>query len=481
MRLCKPSFSTELPLPNDPVALGARTPGGASSVSAAASLPLATSASLTLPQSFGNIYLGETFCAYVSVCNQAAHLLNGLGLKVEVQTSSQRQLLLNNAPTGPSATLAPAGRADVIVRYELREVGIHILICSASYVDADGEARNLRKFFKFQVQNPLSMKSKSHTLSAGTPDEAVIVETQVQNATAGALHLTSVRFSPAPGLAVDDLNRLGESVDQLARLKPGDVQQYMYRLRCAPSASAAALAAAAALGRMEVHWRGPMGEGGHLQSNTVQRRQQPPRALEVTLLAVELLSDASGDAEAAETPEAAAGLAGCLAVACETPFVLRCRVTNRSEREQELSVSWAQPSPPPQQPGAAPPAVGAAAAPPPPASVPADPRGSAVPELVYTGVIGAEVGVLAPGASTELRLELVALAPGLHKLSGLVLVDRRANVSHEAGAIGEILVLSGGTADLPGGGHVSAAAAMAGDVPDAAASGAGVPRLGVAA
>ena len=39
-----------------------------------------------------------------------------------------------------------------LARYELKDVGIHILICSALYVDASGEKKYFRKFFKFQVQ-----------------------------------------------------------------------------------------------------------------------------------------------------------------------------------------------------------------------------------------------------------------------------------------------------------------------------------------
>jgi hypothetical protein len=35
-----------------------------------------------LPDSFGNIYLGETFCSYISVLNQFQHDLKNVGLSV---------------------------------------------------------------------------------------------------------------------------------------------------------------------------------------------------------------------------------------------------------------------------------------------------------------------------------------------------------------------------------------------------------------
>ena len=88
-----------------------------------------------------------------------------------MQTQVQRETLANTAAAGADGTPPPpeglaAGQTlDRIIRYELRDVGIHILICSASYSDREGTRRSFRKFFKFAVQNPLSMKSKTHSLS----------------------------------------------------------------------------------------------------------------------------------------------------------------------------------------------------------------------------------------------------------------------------------------------------------------------------
>ena len=48
---------------------------------------------LALPQSFGDIYLGETFTCYISLCNTSPMALAKVGLKVEVQTQLQRETL----------------------------------------------------------------------------------------------------------------------------------------------------------------------------------------------------------------------------------------------------------------------------------------------------------------------------------------------------------------------------------------------------
>ena len=62
MRLCKPGFHFQLPVPFKP---GEQ---GASSISEE---DYGLSGMLTLPQSFGDIYLGETFSCYISLCNAA--------------------------------------------------------------------------------------------------------------------------------------------------------------------------------------------------------------------------------------------------------------------------------------------------------------------------------------------------------------------------------------------------------------------------
>lgn len=422
MRMCKPSFATnDTPLPVDS-ALHQLGEAGAPSLGNT-TVALATTPLLTLPQTFGDIYLGETLSAFVSTCNQAPYVLSAMQLKVEVQTSSQRQLLFSRAGGGPSGSLVPAGRADCIVRYELREVGVHILICSATFVDADGESRNLRKFFKFQVQNPLSMKSKSHTLGTGTAAESVLVETQVQNATSSALYLTSVRFVPTQSLSVDDLNHFEQRPDQLSCLKPGDVQQYMYRLRAAQGAPTDALRSASALGRMDVHWRGPMVEPGHLQSNMVQRRAPPPKMVEVRVLGIESSEPVPA------LLDLQAGVGQPLTALCEVPFRVRALVLNSSADQQlALRLFWTPRAPP-----------GAGGAP--PSALPPKPVPTELPALVFTGVSGVDVGTLAPGASVEVQLEFVAMVPGVHRLVGLVLHDRRAGVTHDAGVIGELLVL----------------------------------------
>lgn len=81
MRLCKPGFFFRLPVPFQPGEQGA---------SSLCEEDYGLSGTLTLPQSFGDIYLGETFSCYISLCNSAPIHLSSVGLKVEVQTQLAR-------------------------------------------------------------------------------------------------------------------------------------------------------------------------------------------------------------------------------------------------------------------------------------------------------------------------------------------------------------------------------------------------------
>ena len=65
---------------------------------------VALSGMLSLPQSFtdGDIFLGETFSCYISLCNVAPIELAHVGLKVEVQTQLQRETLADSPVSGAS-------------------------------------------------------------------------------------------------------------------------------------------------------------------------------------------------------------------------------------------------------------------------------------------------------------------------------------------------------------------------------------------
>ena len=213
MRLCKPGFSFNLPIPCDDLVPTAAAGASSCSSSGGGTRPAGLGGELMLPLSFGDIYLGETFSCYISLSNTSRSDLAHAGLKVEVQTQLQRETLDDTTANGASINrFAPKQTLDRVVRYELKDIGVHILICSASYVDGAGERKTSRKFFKFQVrhvnklhaappqaltarssdeqvQNPLSMKSKTHTLAA---QNEILIVTQLQASSHDATYETQL-------------------------------------------------------------------------------------------------------------------------------------------------------------------------------------------------------------------------------------------------------------------------------------------------
>ncbi|ORZ15519.1 hypothetical protein BCR41DRAFT_306088, partial [Lobosporangium transversale] len=115
---------------------------------------------LTMPASFGNIYLGETFTSYICANNESAHPVRDVILKAELQTSTLR-FALSDTLTGKHIQLLESGKTnEIIVSHEIKELGTHILVCSIQYTTLDGQQKSFRKFYKFQVMNPLSVKTK---------------------------------------------------------------------------------------------------------------------------------------------------------------------------------------------------------------------------------------------------------------------------------------------------------------------------------
>ena len=90
---------------------------------------------LTLPPNFGNIYMGENFSSYISTFNQSASTVTSVGIKAELQTKTKRVTLLDTT-TEPVLSFGAGENRDFVVDSPLRELGTHILVCSAQYVSA---------------------------------------------------------------------------------------------------------------------------------------------------------------------------------------------------------------------------------------------------------------------------------------------------------------------------------------------------------
>ncbi|KAF4082717.1 hypothetical protein AMELA_G00154930 [Ameiurus melas] len=237
MRLTKPTLFTNMPvtcedrdLPGD--LFGRLMREDPSTIKGAESLLLGEM--LTLPQNFGNIFLGETFSSYISVHNDSTQVVKDILVKADLQTSSQRLNL--SASNSAVAELKPECCIDDVIHHEVKEIGTHILVCAVSYTTQTGDKLYFRKFFKFQVLKPLDVKTKFYNAESdlSSVTDEVFLEAQIQNITTSPMFMEKVSLEPSMMYNVTELNTVcsGEEREstfgKMSYLQPMDTRQYLY-------------------------------------------------------------------------------------------------------------------------------------------------------------------------------------------------------------------------------------------------------------
>jgi len=250
----------------------------------------ATRGELVLPQSFGAVALGERFSSFVVFGNFTRESGGGggtvreIGIKIELQTERQRATLYDGTKT-PIACLRPGEKTDVIVTKDLKELGAHTLVCSATYYDESGERKYLPQYFKFKVSNPLSVRTKVRAAPRGR----VFLETCIENVTRYPLLLHKARFEAASGLVATEITperggesaRFDETSDAgkgLPSLGARAVYQldalngsahFLFEIARDESGGDDPFTPQTPLGKLELFWRGAMGDPGRLQTQVI--------------------------------------------------------------------------------------------------------------------------------------------------------------------------------------------------------------------
>jgi len=251
----------------------------------------ASSGELALPQSFGAVSLGETFTSFVTFGNFSSNvnaIVREVGLKVELQTERQRVTLYDGTKT-PGAALRPGEKMDLIVTKDLKELGAHTLVCSATYYDDKGERKYLPQYFKFKVANPLNVRTKVRLAPRGR----AMLEVCIENATRSALLLENARFDAVDGIQSRAMTPecgghavrfVGDENGDESGGLPSLGSRAVYQLE--PSTGAAhylfeitrdvnsvdaheAFDPKTPLGKIELRWRGNMGDPGRLQTQII--------------------------------------------------------------------------------------------------------------------------------------------------------------------------------------------------------------------
>lgn len=338
------------------------------------------SSTLTLPQSFGSIYLGETFVCYVSLHNDSTETCDHLNLRCDLQTASQRLPLLQPQASSDvnNEQIVPGESIDHVLSHEVKECGTHILVCEVSYNAPHRGKLNFRKYFKFQVAKPLDVKTKFYNAES----DDVFLEAQVQNVTAGPLCLEKVGLEPSPMFRVMPLNHIpnsdteGEEDQEEKRLvfgrvnylQPQDSRQYLFCLtpRSDLKLTYKQLKGTTNIGKLDIIWRTNLGDRGRLQTSQLQR-----------------LAPNHGDIRFnVETVPSTVGL--------YKSFKMTCCIFNNSERTLDLELNLENVN---------------------------------KPRILWSGSCSRKLGLVEPSGSMDVVLEAVPQSTSLQSVSGIRITD----------------------------------------------------------
>lgn len=287
---------------------------------------------MCLPDSLGVVYVGETFTAYLGALNVSKDLpVRRLTVAAQLQTPSQRYRIPSRLDAGNAAggvDVPPDQGIDAIVSYKLEEAGSHILRVEVGYVAAtDGNVKTFRKFYRFQVSDPLAIKEQTVRADEESCIVAVSVEyNATEKANIGGLTICGAEFLPADGLTAE---RIGTTVsgfrnepptedtsyptrksavellDNCGRLENGNCFQYLFRVKTeSRNASLRGIAAGDELGKAVFTWSKTMGETGRIASPTIRC----PEALDNGKLRMLSNSDKNADSSNHETNEGLSSL-----------------------------------------------------------------------------------------------------------------------------------------------------------------------------
>lgn len=250
------------------------------------------SPSMATEAPFGIVHLGERFTSFLSISNESSLLaFDSIMIKVELQTSSQRQLIREDTEER-AITLRPEESSSLSIQHDIREIGAHILVISVSYLNPQTHERKfLRKFFKFTVASPLALKTKVTELMGR---DVMLLEAHVHNTSNTNFTLENLCFEPVSPLTVtclsyedhdeegdvDELSKLAEGLSVSGRATPDiikaeftnhelsidSIYQFVFILT-SPTISSFHLPLQ--LGRLEIRWRTESGEQGRLQTGTL--------------------------------------------------------------------------------------------------------------------------------------------------------------------------------------------------------------------
>ncbi|XP_015785866.1 trafficking protein particle complex subunit 13 [Tetranychus urticae] len=226
-----------------------------------------------LPKSLSQIFLGETFCFSIMVVNDSVtEPVKDVSVKIDLQFANDRMI---NIGFLKSPLLDSKQSLDEIKHYEIKDLGSHVLIFSISYRTVTDEPHIFRKYFKFQVEKPLDVKTKFYNAES----DEVYLEALLQNLTNLPICLERVTLEPSQYFNVKGLNKVtidGEEqwvFGKINRFNPMESRQYLFCLTPKPEVKAnlKLLRSVTVIGRLDIVWISGIAVPGHLQTSPLER------------------------------------------------------------------------------------------------------------------------------------------------------------------------------------------------------------------
>ncbi|CAI2176110.1 15239_t:CDS:1 [Funneliformis geosporum] len=386
-----------------------------------------------------NIYLGATFDSYLIVNNDSTFVARNICIKAELQTKSQR-LQLADTSSKPIPIAEPHKACEFVIRHEIKELGIHNLVCMVQYTTDEG-VRSFRKFFRFRVLNPFAVKTKVNNMGDGT----VFLEVQIQNVAERLMYLEKMGFEPGDVFNYQDLNYVisdeeinekglvnvngnlneetnkesniedTENIEQQnnedlnvkknllnsedvkstkvslesifgkdSYLNPQDIRQYLYMLTPKPEVEDKLGRTTNVLGKLDIVWRSSHGETGRLQTSQLTRRPPALDEIELSVTSVPPL------------------------IELEVPFKLGCRIRNRTSSTLKVVITAVK---------------------------------TKMGSVLLSGPSVTNLGELSSDSFVEFYLEFFPLSPGLQRVGGLKVTDKNSGYTKEIDHFTDIFVL----------------------------------------
>lgn len=343
---------------------------------------------LVLPQSFGNIYLGETFSSYVCVHNDSTEVCSNVVMRADLQTATQRINLVPGTSTETinhsRDSLAPGSTIDQVIHHEVKELGTHILVCEVNYSTSISDKMSFRKFFKFQVMKPLDVKTKFYNAES----DEVFLEAQVQNITQSTITMDKVTLEPSHTFTVSSLTpNMEEESGIVGRgecLQVNDAWQYLFCLKPRPEHNNKNLKLVTNIGKLDIVWRTGFCDRGRLQTSQLQRLPPSTGDIKLNFLHSPMYS------------------------LVDTPFPITIQLENNSDRTMELDLSLSRE------------------------------KGG---RITWTGVTEKGLGLLEPGGQIQVNLEVVLHQTGLQNLSGIQFTDTLLKRSYQFDDLSQVFVV----------------------------------------